>query len=218
VNPEQPIHLASSTLGKNRHACAFFQNQNQEDGVVIPFIKEGLDRGEKALYISYPLLRANLLKNLSQAGIDVDIAEKRGQLEVKKSEEMYFRDGRFYMDGALAFLQDRLTKAAEQGFPLTRLVSRTEWIIKYRVPANDIFEYEARVNVVTSKFRDPLICVYNLAKFSAGFVMDILRTHPLVIIGKLMAENPFFVPPGEFLDELGQRSANNRSRLRVRKP
>jgi hypothetical protein len=217
VNPEQPIHLAGFALGKYRHACAFFQTQDQEDSVVIPFIKEGMDRGERAIYVSYPLMRARFLKNLSQAGIDVKTVERRGQLEVKRSEEMYFRDGRFYQDGAIAFLQDRLSKGPEQGFPLTRLVSRMDWVAKYRVPANDLFEYEARVNVVSSNFPDPLICVYNLSKFGAGFVMDVLRTHPMVIIGKLIAENPFFVPPGEFLDELSQRSANNRSGLRARR-
>jgi len=32
--------------------------------------------------------------------------------------------------------------------------------------------------------------------------MDIMRTHPMVIIGGTLQENPFFVPPEEFLLEL----------------
>jgi hypothetical protein len=40
--------------------------------------------------------------------------------------------------------------------------------------------------------------------------MDIMRTHPLVIIGGLLRENPFFIPPDQFLDEMrGRRSAHN---------
>jgi hypothetical protein len=35
--------------------------------------------------------------------------------------------------------------------------------------------------------------------------MDIMRTHPMVVIGGLLQENPFFVPPGEFLEELRTR-------------
>jgi len=35
--------------------------------------------------------------------------------------------------------------------------------------------------------------------------MDIMRTHPLVIIGGLLRENPFFVPPEQFLDEMRGR-------------
>ena len=35
--------------------------------------------------------------------------------------------------------------------------------------------------------------------------MDVLRTHPLVILGGSLQVNPFFVPPAEFLRELGER-------------
>ncbi len=37
--------------------------------------------------------------------------------------------------------------------------------------------------------------------------MDIMRTHPMIIIGGILQENPFFIPPDEFLRELRQRRA-----------
>ena len=36
--------------------------------------------------------------------------------------------------------------------------------------------------------------------------MDIMRTHPMVIVGGLLQENPFFVPPDVFLQELQARA------------
>jgi hypothetical protein len=36
--------------------------------------------------------------------------------------------------------------------------------------------------------------------------MDIMRTHPMVIVGGVMRENPFFVPPDAFLRELRERA------------
>ncbi len=42
--------------------------------------------------------------------------------------------------------------------------------------------------------------------------MDVLRTHPVVMIAGVLQENPFFVPPDEFLRELRARAGNgNRS-------
>jgi hypothetical protein len=38
--------------------------------------------------------------------------------------------------------------------------------------------------------------------------MDILRTHPMVILGGVLQQNPFFVPPEEFLRELARRSGS----------
>ena len=36
-------------------------------------------------------------------------------------------------------------------------------------------------------------------------MIDILRTHPMVIVGGVLQENPLYVPPEEFLRELRQR-------------
>jgi hypothetical protein len=36
-------------------------------------------------------------------------------------------------------------------------------------------------------------------------VMDILRTHPMVIVGEVMQENPFYTAPDELLPELEAR-------------
>ncbi len=41
--------------------------------------------------------------------------------------------------------------------------------------------------------------------------MDILRTHPMAIIGGVLRENPFFVPPDELLAELRQRGPGDGS-------
>jgi len=47
---EKPIHLAGVKLGRHRHVCAFFDDQDQEDKVIIPFLKEGIDRGERVFW------------------------------------------------------------------------------------------------------------------------------------------------------------------------
>jgi hypothetical protein len=49
-----------------------------------------------------------------------------------------------------------------------------------------------------------------LARFGAATVMDILRTHPMVIIGGILRENQFFVPPDEMLRELRRRKRSSR--------
>jgi DcmR-like sensory protein len=205
ANPEQSIHLAGYNLGRHRHVCAFFHTQDQEDKVLVPFLKEGIDRGEKAFCVLGPETRMHLLHKLSLAGIKVTSAEKRGQLELKEWEETYVRDGRFNQDAMLALVQEALSQNREQGFALTRFVGRMEWAREYSMGINELVEYEMRLNHVLREFHDPVICVYSLAKFDAGAVMDILRTQPVAIIGDLVVENPFFDPPDVFLQELSER-------------
>jgi hypothetical protein len=52
---------------------------------------------------------------------------------------------------------------------------------------------------------DAVICTYRFGEFGADTVIDIMRTHPMVIIDGILHRNPFFVPPGEFLREFRER-------------
>jgi hypothetical protein len=45
--------------------------------------------------------------------------------------------------------------------------------------------------------------------------MDIVRTHPMVILGGILQQNPFFVPPDDLLVEIRQRSPSKPAHLRV---
>jgi hypothetical protein len=51
------------------------------------------------------------------------------------------------------------------------------------------------------------VCTYDLSKFGSSVAMDIMRTHPVAIIGGLLQENPFFVPPDQFLLEIRERQS-----------
>src|SRR6266850_3788406 len=79
----QPIRFAGSVLGAKRHICAFFHNRDEEYQVLLPFIKEGLKRGEKAFHIVDPQLREEHLKRLRSAGIDVAGEEQSRHLELR---------------------------------------------------------------------------------------------------------------------------------------
>jgi hypothetical protein len=83
-----------------------------------------------------------------------------------------------------------------------------EWSLLDKLGVDDLLEYETRLNYVIPKYDDAVICTYDLSKFGASVVIDALRTHPVVLIGGLLQENPFFVPPDQFLLEIReQRSA-----------
>jgi transcriptional regulator of acetoin/glycerol metabolism len=49
-----PICLADSSLGDKCHICAFFSNRDDEYRTLMPFIKEGFERGEKVVHTIDP--------------------------------------------------------------------------------------------------------------------------------------------------------------------
>jgi len=199
------IRLAGSTLDRSRHVCAFFHGREEEYRVLLPFIKEGIDRGEKAFHVVDPSLRSDHLERLARV-VDVARAEHVGQLEVRTWDAVYLRGGHFDQDAMLVFIADALKRGRAEGFPLTRFVASMNWAVEDRPGVGDIAAYEARLNAMLPK-DDPIICTYDLAKFGAGQIVDVVRVHPLAIIGGTLVENPFFTPPDALLAEMRSRTA-----------
>jgi len=154
---DQPIRLAGSVLGAKRHVCAFFHSPDEEYRVLLPFIKEGFDRGEKAFHIVDPKLRENHLQRLRFAGIDVAAAERTGGFELRNWGDAYLRDGHFDEDRMLALIQEVLEGGAQQGFALTRLVAHMEWALEDFPGVDDLVEYETRLNYILPRYKDPVI-------------------------------------------------------------
>jgi MEDS: MEthanogen/methylotroph, DcmR Sensory domain len=197
---KQPIKLAGSVLNGTRHACAFFNSRDEEYDVLMPYAREGFERGEKLFQIVDPEHRSERLRRLAEAGIGAD----GDQVEVRPWEDAYLVGGRFDKDSMLALVEEAIGNG--KGFGLTRFWGNMEWALTKLPGVMDLVEYEARLNYIVPKYDDVVVCTYDLNKFSAAVVMDIMRTHPMVIIGGILQENPFFVPPDEFLRELKDRA------------
>jgi hypothetical protein len=87
-----------------------------------------------------------------------------------------------------------------------------EWALLDKPGVDDLLEYETRVNYLLPKYDDPVICTYDLTKVPSRVTMDVLRTHPVVIMGGLLHDNPFFVPPDQFLLEIRERRGDRQGR------
>ena len=207
------VQFAGGALGRERHICAFFNSIDEQHRVLRSFIKEGFDRGEKAFHIVDPGLREEHLKRLAEAGIDVERAMGSGQLEVRVWQDCQFRGDRFDQDAMLALIEEVLQSGAAAGYPLTRFLGHMEWALLDKPGLDDLsfVEFETCVNYVSPKYDDPLICAYDLSKFSASVMIDVMRTHPVVLIGGVLQENPFFVPPDQLLLELRERRSVRKS-------
>ena len=202
-----PIPFAGSQLGEVRHVCAFFHSEDEEYRVLLPFIKDGFECGDKAVHVVNPAQRLDHLKRLNAAGIDPTTAERSGQLELRTNTETYLRDGRFDQDRMLEVFERLASGNAPGGFPLSRIVCRMDWAAESASRIDNVVEFESRVNDVWRRHDDAVICTYYLGQFGGDTVIDIMRTHPMVIIGGILHQNPFFAPPEEFLREFRRRRA-----------
>jgi hypothetical protein len=202
---KRAISFAGCQLSDARHICAFFNSDEEEYRVLLPFVKEGFERGDKAVHVVNPDQHLDHMQRLTAVGIDTAAAQQSGQLELRTNTETYLRDGRSDQDRMLAVFEQ--SASATGGFPISRIVCRIDWAAEGGSHIDNLVEFESSVNDVWRRHDDAVICTYHLKKFGGDTVIDIMRTHPLVIIGGILQENPFFVPPEQFLPEVRARRA-----------
>ena len=197
--------FTGTAFGQHRHICAFFNSIDEQHRVLRPFIEDGFSRGDKAYHYVDPERREEHLGWLADTGINVHEVMGTGQLEVRPWQDSLLRGGRFDLDAWLASFEQVLQSGPAAGYSQTSFMGHMEWALLGLPGVDDLIEYETRVNYVIPKYEGPVICTYDLTKFGASVVIDALRTHPFVIIGGLLQENPFFVSPGQLLLEIRER-------------
>jgi len=200
-----PISLAGSQIGEFRHVCAFFSSPEEEYRLLLPFIREGLQCGDKAIHVVNPHEQDEHLARLDSAGIDQNAAVRTGQLDVLVNTEAYLREGKFDQDLMLETFEQLASGNAKGGYPRSRIMCRMDWAGGDAAQLEDVIQFESRINDVWNRHDDVVICSYNLTKFGGDTLIDILRTHPMVIVGGTLHQNPFYMPPALFLEERRER-------------
>jgi hypothetical protein len=203
--------FSDAAVGKNRHICAFFNNVDEQHRVLRSFIKDGFADGDKAYHYIDPERWKEHLSWLADTGINVSEAMDSGQLEVRRWQDSTLQGGRFDLDRWMSTFEQVLQSGPASGYGQTRFFGHMEWALANLPGTDDLIEYETRVNYVIPKYEDTVVCTYDLTKFGASAAMDALRTHPVVIIGGLLQENPFYVSPDELLLEIRERRSGRRN-------
>jgi len=199
---QEKVTLAGGMLGERPHVCALFHTRDEEYRTLLPFVLEGFRRGEKAIHIVDPALRADHLARLRAAGIEVAAAQAGKQLEVHAWTDTYRLGEPFDWRAAAAGVNALQRRAREEGFPRARFVGHGDWALDDPANLAKIVEYEARMNDLLPEFDDLAICTYDRSRLGGGVAVDLLRAHPVAILDGALQENPFFEPTSRFLSRL----------------
>jgi hypothetical protein len=195
------IHLCGEEIEQPGHICAFFTSRDEEYETLIPYLKDGVDAGEQVLNVLDEDRMGDHRARLETAGV----WRNDGTLAVASSEETYLPGGRFEMERMVGFVRERLVEAAAHG-RCVRTAGWMDWMSREAPGTEQAMEYEARMNLLVPTFDCTFMCVYDLTKLQGETVVDILATHPYVILRGQIRRNPFYVPPEIYLRDLLSRT------------
>jgi PAS domain S-box-containing protein len=196
---DMPLLTALEQLAPHAHLCSIYESAEEHFAVAMPFIRIGLDRGEKCIYIADDGTEAVVREAMSAAGIDVEPAIATGRLVLETKDATYLKGGSFKPEWMFTFWAEAAAEAIGRGFSALRVTGETEWLLRGASGLERWMEYESRVTHLLAEHNCLALCQYNRRLCPPELVLDVIRTHPTVIHRGVVCRNLYHVPPDEFL-------------------
>jgi hypothetical protein len=181
------------------HICALYFGEAERDDVLLPYLRAGVLAGDKCICIVDASEPSVVLDGIG-GGVDVDGAVSSHQLEVLKSTDTYLRSDQFSLGDMLEFWNDSVGKAFSDGqFRFARSVGEMTWGLRDLPGVNAIAEYESELNRFLPTYPQVILCMYDLERFGGRILVDLVKTHPKLLLGGVVIDNPYALSPDEFL-------------------
>jgi hypothetical protein len=187
-----------SDLEPGDHLCFIYNTEEESRALLASFVRQGLERNEKVLYVVDSHTAEQVHNYLQDDGIEVWLYGRTGQLRILTADEVYTREGFFDPDGMISLLRKETERAVDDGYSALRITGEMTWALRELPGSERLIEYEAKLNDFFHGSKCLAICQYERPKFEAMLLLDVLGTHPLVVIGTEILDNFNCVPSKKF--------------------
>ena len=177
------------------HVCGFYYGEDERDALLLPFLRAGLEHGDKCVAVVDSTQPDEVVERIGGTADDV----ASGQLEFYDSDQTYLRTGAFDPELMIEFWEGRAREISDEGrFGFVRLLGEMSWLERVPPERESVVRYETWADEFVTRYPQAVLCLYDLRKLGSGVLMDLLRTHPKLLLGGLVIENPHHLSADEF--------------------
>lgn len=189
-----PLGIGGLTASIGDHIAHFYRGKEERFEVLGPYIAEGIRRGDRCVFISSPADADLLCAWLTSKGHDT--------AKVSASRQITLHPGKATKED-MRTLVDRIeAESLNAGYGLIRWAGDGGWALSKRTSVPEMLRWEALYDDCSAGWQILALCQFDLTQFGGDVVIDTLRSHPLCIVGQMLASNPFHVSPHALLQEL----------------
>src|SRR5919201_2126367 len=109
------------------HMCLVCENPDEQLATAVSFLKDGLARGERCVYVVDECTAAEVAAAFTAVGVDVPRAVAAGALVLATKRETYLRGGAFEPVAMITFQDERAQQALAEGYAALRVTGEMTW-------------------------------------------------------------------------------------------
>lgn len=184
------------------HFGLLYESRAEQFAVAIPFLEEGLERGERCCYATATNTERDVRDALRAYGVDVEEAIESGALRFRDARELYLDDGEFTMEPMLANVEELSNEVSDRGrYAGLRMAAETSWLHDCSIDHEEFLDYEAHANHLFPQTDLVGLCQFDRTRLPSDYVDGIIRTHPLLTVRETVTANPYYQDPDEYRAE-----------------
>jgi hypothetical protein len=186
------------------HICGMFSGEEERDQLLVSFLQAGLASGDKCICVIDGTAPGQILSTLGPGGEAAALAAGK-QLEVIGASEMYLRSGHFSAGEVIGAWKAAISDAMYAGqFDVVRAVET--WSRRDVVPdMSELLMLESEMNRLLPLYPQVVMCLYDIDQFGSGALVNLVMTHPRMLMGGMVIENPYYLTPDEVLAKAVRR-------------
>jgi PAS domain-containing protein len=188
-------------LRPGSHLLCLYETEEEHRAWLTPFLREGLERGERVSYLYDGHGPEVILDYLREDGLHVEHYLATGQLDLRPARKALLTGGKLDPEAALLAQAAEVERAVENGYTGLRLTWEMSWATRKRPGSACLMELECKSHRL---FHDHLLislCQYDRGCFTPAQLLEAIAVHPEIISSQGRHRNIFFSHPRHLLGE-----------------
>lgn len=183
------------------HICQLYNKQAEIISVTTRLLQVGLESSEKCLFAGSIATVKEVEEGLTKAGINIQQYVESGQLVLVSERDALLAGRRFDPYHLLSTHQSFIAQAMREGWQAVRISIDMTWLVRDGATPEQILKYEAASDAVFTFQNAPIIALmhYDYSKLAGGLVVEMLRLHPIAVVGKFIKRNPYYVNSEQYM-------------------
>ena len=193
----------SERIPPGSHICQLYSKVTEIPSVTARLLRVGLSLSEKCFFAAAPAQVKELREELRKLQVDVDALVESGQLVLREERESLLAANgkRFDPYFLLSQHQTFIAQALREGWQAVRISIDMTWLVKDIATPEQILKYEAASDAVFTFQNAPIIALmhYDHSKLIPSLVVEMLKLHPISVVGKYIKRNPFYLNSEQYM-------------------